>query len=181
MDSQTERRHRFESLMEAVFEPLQRYLARRVPAGDAEDVLSEALATIWRRLDDVPTDEPLPWCYGVARLTWNNYRRGSARRHRLESRVASVRPSEPAQVDADPDGSLEAALDALPAQYREVLTLWAWEQLEPREIARVLGTSANTVSLRLGRAKARLEKEMRRQRDVVVGQKMGEKDEEKQW
>jgi hypothetical protein len=33
-----------------------------------------------------------------------------------------------------PDADLSAALDALSDQDREILRLWAWEQLEPREI-----------------------------------------------
>ena len=52
--------------------------------------------------------------------------------------------------------SARAALSGLRADDREVLQLWAWEQLEPAEIAKVLGISANAVSIRLHRAKKRL-------------------------
>jgi RNA polymerase sigma-70 factor (ECF subfamily) len=39
---------------------------------------------------------------------------------------------------------------------REVLSLTVWEELEPREIAEVLGVSAAAVRTRLSRARARL-------------------------
>jgi RNA polymerase sigma-70 factor, ECF subfamily len=47
--------------------------------------------------------------------------------------------------------------------------LWAWEELEPREISVVLGTTANAVSLRLGRVKRKLEKKITRQSFVSGG------------
>ena len=39
---------------------------------------------------------------------------------------------------------------------RELVRLWAWEQLEPREIALVLGLTPNAVSIRLHRIRTRL-------------------------
>jgi RNA polymerase sigma-70 factor (ECF subfamily) len=54
------------------------------------------------------------------------------------------------------DAELIAALDALSADDRELVRLWAWEQLAPRELAVVLGISANAASIRLHRATQRL-------------------------
>jgi len=54
---------------------------------------------------------------------------------------------------------------------REVLRLWAWEQLEPGEIAVVLGSTPNAVSLRLSRAKRRLAHLLGRQDPVDAGHK----------
>lgn len=67
MYQEDERRRRFESLLSEVHDPLTRYLRRRASFADADDILSDVLLTIWRRLDDVPTEAELPWCYGVAR------------------------------------------------------------------------------------------------------------------
>jgi RNA polymerase sigma-70 factor (ECF subfamily) len=55
-----------------------------------------------------------------------------------------------------PDPDLQRALAALRREDRELLRLWAWEDLTPGEIAAVLGVTANAVSIRLHRAKARL-------------------------
>jgi RNA polymerase sigma-70 factor, ECF subfamily len=40
------------------------------------------------------------------------------------------------------------------------VTLTAWEGLAPREIARVMGTSANVVRIRLHRARARIKRQL---------------------
>ncbi|GAB3989943.1 hypothetical protein GCM10029978_116500 [Actinoallomurus acanthiterrae] len=53
-----------------------------------------------------------------------------------------------------------AALAALSDDDREVLTLIAWHGLTPREAASVVGCSAATYSVRLHRARRRLERAM---------------------
>jgi RNA polymerase sigma-70 factor (ECF subfamily) len=142
-----------------VYEPLQRYLRRRARPDDAADVLADTLLVVWRRLDEVP-HEPLPWCYGVARRTLANHRRGDARRLRLVERTVAE-PIPPTNDDpqlavdhADPD--LDAAIASLSDAEREIVRLWAWERLEPREIADVLDTTPNAVSVALSRAKRKL-------------------------
>lgn len=67
------------------------------------------------------------------------------------------------------DPELLAAFDLLSDEDRELFQLWAWEQLEPREIALVLETTANAVSLRLKRAKERLAAELLRQKTMSAG------------
>ena len=52
--------------------------------------------------------------------------------------------------------AVRAAVAALPAADREVLTLTAWEGLSAGEVAVVLGISAPAVRTRLARARARL-------------------------
>ncbi|MFP5487284.1 MAG: RNA polymerase sigma factor, partial [Acidimicrobiia bacterium] len=136
------REQRFETIARDVYEPLQRYLRRRASADDAGDVLAESLLAVWRRLDDVPADDPLPWCYGVARRCLANHRRGTDRRDRLTERIITHRlPAD----DGDPqrrieriDPALDAAIRTLTLAEQEIVRLWAWEQLEPREIAIVL-------------------------------------------
>ena len=146
-----ERRLRFERLVGRVYEPLQRYLLRRTDPATADDVLGDVLLVLWRRLGDVPSGDPLPWAYGVARGCLGNARRSAARQERLVERIARERPA-----DQDADDRLAEALAALPEADRELLRLWAWEQLPPREIAVVLGVSANAATIRLHRAKKRL-------------------------
>lgn len=171
MKARTTRTERFEDIVNEVFEPLQRYLYRRMPADSVDDVLSETLMVVWRRLDEVPPDASLPWCYGVARKVLSNHRRGDQRRLRLVDRLIA----EPAQVAADPQGiddgdpDLEAALALLSDQERELIHLWAWEQLEPREIALVVESTPNAISLRLSRAKQKLANSLERQNRTASG------------
>ena len=163
----THARYRFEMLVADVFEPLQRYLGRRLPADQVDDVLSDTLLVMWRRLDDIPRDAVLPWCYSVARQSLANHRRSNRRRlaltERLQAQPKPVHGSEP----EDPE--LEAALTKLSDSDRELIRLWAWEQLEPREISVVTGLTTNAVSLRLTRAKKKIEREMARQNPARAG------------
>ncbi len=158
------RRRHFDELVDVVYEPLQRYLGRRVAGADGDEVLNDVLLVLWRRLDDVPIAEPLPWCYGVARRCLANQRRGATRRSRLLRKLSSVEmaPTEPDPVGAA-DPGLVTALGELPERDREIVRLWAWEELAPREIAAVLDMSPNAVSLRLSRAKRRLHESLERQ------------------
>ena len=152
-----ERHARFQAVVDATYEPLQRYARRRCDSTTADDVVAEALLVLWRRLDDVPADALLPWCYRVAAGCLANTRRGEARRRRLVERVAAVDQPD-AQLDPDPlpDPELHAALATLSVGDQEVLRLWAWESLSPAEIAVTLDVTPNAVSIRLHRAKARL-------------------------
>ena len=157
--------------MAAVYEPVQRYLRRRTEPVDADDVLGDVLLVLWRRLDDVPPDAPLPWTYGVARGCLANHRRSAARQERLVYRLAQARPDERSD-----DGVLAEALQALPVTDGEILRLWAWEQLSPQELAVALGISANAASIRLHRAKKRLRQVFEARKDVGPAGHMGMRD-----
>lgn len=171
MRSDIERRERFEALSAEVFEPLQRYLRRRASAQDAEDVLGDVMLTLWRRLEDVPVGQGLPWTYGVARRTLANQRRSRSRHLRLVQRLESEPgpKSTVDQTDLGLDPELQDALDQLKDEDREILRLWAWEQLEPREIAPVMGMTVNAATLRLSRARKKLAASLARQNPPAAG------------
>jgi RNA polymerase sigma-70 factor (ECF subfamily) len=164
------RRVMFERVVEEVYEPLQRYLRRRCAADDVDDLLDDVLLVLWRRLDDVPDGAAVPWTYGVARRCLANHRRAGQRRQRLLARVhAGEAERDGQQWTSATDAALHRSLDRLPALDREVIHLWAWEQLEPREIAVVLETTPNAISVRLGRIQRRLAGELSRQDPAPSG------------
>jgi RNA polymerase sigma-70 factor (ECF subfamily) len=152
------RRERLEALVASTYVPLRSYLRRRTDPAAADDVLGDVLLVMWRRLDDVPTDLPLAWCYAVARGCLANAARREGRQRRLLHRL-SQQP-QPGHAAGSDDPDLEEALAALPPGDREVLRLWAWEQLAPREIAVVLGVTPNAASIRLHRATRRLREKL---------------------
>ena len=167
-----DQRARFEALAHVVTEPLHRYLLRRAEPDQVDDVLSETLLVLWRRIEDVPgleasgrvpdSDAVLPWCYGVARGCLANARRADRRRRSLLERLTWTAAG-PARETEDPDHTaLHSALAQLRALDREVVLLWAYEELTPSRIAEVTGLSANAVSIRLHRAKKRLAAQLER-------------------
>jgi RNA polymerase sigma-70 factor, ECF subfamily len=146
------------------------YARRRLDrAEDAEDVVVEVFATAWRRRADLPA-EPLPWLYATAAHVIAHVIRGDGRRSRLGAQLATVsalRPAEPdhapAVIDAvSAEQAVTAALADLSAQDAELLRLWAWEQLEPAEVAAVVGCSPGTARTRLHRARGRLREALAR-------------------
>jgi RNA polymerase sigma factor (sigma-70 family) len=172
----SDRRARFLAVTADVYEPLQRYFARRASPEDAEELLNETLTVLWRRLDEVPPNAPLPYCYGVARRCLANQRRGTARRIRLFDRLAAQRiddvPDAGAGIDAtDPD--LAAALRTLTPAEREIVRLWAWEGLEPRDIAVAVDATPNAVSVALTRARRKLAARLDRQDPARPGHNSG--------
>ena len=72
------------------------------------------------------------------------------------------------------DPALEAALAGLSAADREVLRLWAWEGLAPREIGVALDISANAASIRLHRATKRLRSRLTTGKNPGRGGHLGE-------
>lgn len=174
-----ERRVRFETVVSIVGEPLRRYAARRTDPETAQDVVADSFLVIWRRLDDVPDGGELPWCYAVARNCLANAQRSARRQRGLLLRLARLDPPRPAPDASQdlPDEALHRALAALGSNDRELLRLWAWEELRPAEIAVVLETTTNAVNIRLHRARrllaARLEVDTGKS-PLPSGQKQGE-------
>lgn len=140
------------------------YALRRVDvAEDAADVVAETFLVAWRRPTAVPGgDGARPWLYAVARRVLANHRRGADRRDRLGGRLrAELAATVPDPADAVAvDVDTERLLASLPTRDREVLELAVWEQLTPREIAVVVGSTALAVRTRLSRVRARLRHEL---------------------
>lgn len=151
---------RFRHVYAEHFDRVLGFALRRVDrAEDAADVVAETFLVAWRRLGDVP-GEPATrlWLYGVARRVLANQRRGERRRTALGERLAAdltLDVPDPAPVVAE-RLRYGQALDQLAERDREVILLHAWEGLEPREIAEVLGVSAVAARSRLSRARSRL-------------------------
>jgi RNA polymerase sigma-70 factor (ECF subfamily) len=160
----TPRVERFEEMYAATAGRVLAYALRRADRETALEVVSETYLVAWRRFDRVPEDA-LPWLLGVARKVLSNTRRSDARRSALDERLrarsfgASTAGSDTGDEVA---GRLVVltALDRLSPAEREAVTLWAWDGLDGRRAAEVLGCSRTAFALRLHRARRRLEKEL---------------------
>jgi RNA polymerase sigma-70 factor (ECF subfamily) len=119
-------------------------------------------AVAWRKPQTVP-DHPLPWLYAVAARETLHAVRGHVRRERLHQRLVTTTDLVTQdEVDGlterlDAHGPVDAALAYLSEPDVEILRLWAWEQLEPAQIAVVLDIAPVTARVRLHRARRRLE------------------------
>ena len=166
MTSSREQREReFRQCYAAHFGELLAYARRRVdePA-DAGDVVAETFLVAWRRFAELPAgEEARLWLFGVARKVLANQRRGDQRRHRLGDRLRQQLDTGPTADSTDAIVARRAVLAAmrrLNETDREVLALHAWEELEPREIAVVLGIGPGAARTRLNRARTRLKQQL---------------------
>jgi RNA polymerase sigma-70 factor, ECF subfamily len=151
--SEFERRRRVEALFVAHARTVRAYAARRVPPGDVDDVASDVFVVAWRRLDAVP-DDALPWLLACARRVIANRVRSSRRQTALRHRLGLERAVLPEVTVAD--SGLAQGLATLSAEDREALMLTAWEGLDHRRAAVVMGCSPRAFSMRLHRARRRL-------------------------
>jgi RNA polymerase sigma factor (sigma-70 family) len=135
------------------------YLRRFVPRDDAEDVLQRVFYEVWRNRDRYdPTRSLEAWVLGIARKRAID---------RLRRRHANVVPIEELRDIAGDDGrelaeryarasEVRGALERLPREQREVLTLAYFGDLTQTEIADRLGVPLGTVKARAFRGLRRL-------------------------
>jgi RNA polymerase sigma-70 factor (ECF subfamily) len=109
-------------------------------------------------------ESALPWLYGLATNLLLKHWRRESRQMRALARLKGGWPEDEhdaAAVDARVDaqalgGQLLAALARLPQADRDVLLLFAWEELSYEEVATALGIPEGTVRSRLNRARRSL-------------------------
>jgi RNA polymerase sigma-70 factor (ECF subfamily) len=143
----------FTALFAAHFATVVRYAFRRVfDANVAMDLAQETFMVAWRRRGEVPAQE-LPWLYGVARNLLANHRRG---RRKAPEELGAYRVEGFEETTAEMADVLRA-IAGLPERDQEILRLVAWEELELREAAIVLGCSRSAAAVRLHRARKRLQ------------------------
>ena len=152
--SETSDNDRLEAIFREHYEAVLAYARRRAPEPVADDVAAETFAIAWRKAEQIPP-EPLPWLLGVARRVLSTQRRSTRRRSRLRDRLSQT--AEPVAPIDVPDVRLGAALSQLSERDQEALLLVAWEGLAPRDAAAVLGLTQTGFSVRLHRARRRLQ------------------------
>jgi RNA polymerase sigma-70 factor, ECF subfamily len=157
------RRGRFEHVYRDNYHLILGYAMRRATDDEAADVVAETFMIAWRRLADLPDGEAARlWLYGTARRVLANKRRGERRRRRLHARVSAAATSTTGDVVPGDRDVVGAAFARVPAAQRELLALVAWEELDSRQIAAVLGCSTNAARIRLHRARRSFAQELER-------------------
>jgi len=148
---------RFEILAQQVGPAMLGYARRRTDPDTAQDVVGEALLVLWRRFSETPASDPTGWAIGVVRLCLANAERTARRQRRLAVRMAERwSPATDLGPESNDDGGVSSALARLSPQDRELLQLWAWDDLAVKDIATVLDLAPEIISVRLYRAKRRL-------------------------
>jgi len=151
------REGRFRALHQETFGDLLRFVERRVPPDEAEDIVSTVYLVAWRRLGELPEDAR-PWLFAIARKSIANQTRGWLRRRALAVRLtASAEHRAPDRAaGAVSRIDLERAWRTLSTADREVLALIAFDGLTSEQAATVLSCRRSAFAMRLARARKRL-------------------------
>mgnify|MGYP000663316504 CR=1 FL=1 len=149
-------RHAFDALVQMFQLELRRFIARRVPAGDLEDVLQETWLAAWTALPNFDRRSRFKtWLYA---LSLNKCRDHHRHLKRIEPTQDGL--SDGAIDDSDIQKQTEdrqtasALLGSLTPSQREVLELYYFADLTLPEIARVLSRNLNTVKYQFYRGHA---------------------------
>jgi RNA polymerase sigma-70 factor (ECF subfamily) len=150
----------FRVLVEA-YEPAVLGLSRRLVLGneaDAEDITQETFMRAYRylpRLED--RARFAPWLYQIARsLARERRRHQDVERRALAERAERLRRSELLRRDEPAESPMGKALEDLPADEREALSLRYFEGLSYEEVSKRLGMSFSRVDHLIRKARARL-------------------------
>lgn len=141
---------------------LRRYLARRVGAETANDLVAETFLVALRRRTTYRPDlgTARSWLYGIATNLLRHQVRSELRGLHATARLARAGELSHAphdgrvaeQVDAQTRAAqLAGALAQLSPADRDTLLLVSWAGLDPAEVAEVLGIPPSTVRSRLHR------------------------------
>jgi RNA polymerase sigma factor (sigma-70 family) len=158
---------RFAVVFDRHFDPVYRYVQRRIGPDRADDVVAETFAIAFkRRLSyDVRREDARPWLLGIAtnilRHEWRRERRQLRGFARTGTDPVAQRSLDLDAVEQRADAQIVAqrialALTKLRPAEREALLLYAWGELSYAEIADVLGLPLGTVRSRISRARHRL-------------------------
>jgi RNA polymerase sigma-70 factor (ECF subfamily) len=143
---------------------------------DAEDLTQEVFVRVFRSLSSYTPGTFEGWLH---RITTNLFLDSARRKQRIRfeglademaHRLPGSEPS-PAQAfdDTHLDDDIQAALKALPPEYRAAVVLCDIEGFSYEEIAATLGVKLGTVRSRIHRGRAQLRSALEHRRPVPVG------------
>ncbi|MEY4328072.1 MAG: hypothetical protein RIR71_742 [Actinomycetota bacterium] len=148
----------FNDIFRSYLSETSRFIARRTKSEDVEDLAADLFALAWQKRDSIPKGMELPWLYKSARYLISNHHRKQQGRATILATLQEPQSAPSAESIALADIELAAAWRALNPKEQEILSLWAFEGLEPKQLAIALEKSENACAIALSRAKSKLSK-----------------------
>lgn len=131
---------------------LRRFAEYHCPINDVEDAVQESLFTISRKLGDLRQLEAFTsWLFRIIKRECNRYKRARSALMQVPITEDIAGPHYPESKGLARD--VAAALESLPAHYREVILLRDLDGLTIDEICAQLGLTRESAKARLHRAR----------------------------
>ena len=157
-------------LMERWELPLKSFIGRVVlNASEAEDLAQETFVAVWQNRARFRTGaEFKPWVFTIALNLARKRLRGWRRRPNISlEEWMSADAARAEESDGDPGtrtvleraeiaAAVRDAIAALPADLREAIVLFEYEEMSHADIARVVGATPKAVETRIHRAREKL-------------------------
>lgn len=159
----------FEELYDEFQEPIFRFLLGKLPERqDAQDITNEVFLAAWQYLQKKVVGNVSGYLFTVARAkVANHYRsRATEKQENVEDHAATLEDKNaittPDAMDEKTDMEIvKEALQTLHSEYREIIAMRFFDEMEIPEIARALGKSTGAVSVAIHRARAALQTAVR--------------------
>lgn len=176
----------YEELVTLYWPPLSAFVLRRTRHfQDTEDIIQETFMRAYLALERYPSEriETLkvrPWLYKIAWSVYCNHTgrgklplimplEGPEEGFYLEPEEDARAQPEALYEQAEQRRELEALIEKLPAHYRDLVSLYYFEELSQKEIAEVLNLPLGTVKVYIHRGIRQLRKLLAEQSNHKVG------------
>lgn len=183
--------HRFEVVFERYHRAVYEYLARSVGPDRAEEYAGDVFVAAFtaRVRYDPALGGVRAWLFGIATNIRLTRARSDRRGRRARDRVGAERDAHEGGFELVEEGLDYGRQLAWVAEFlaqlsetdRDVLVLYAWNELTYPEIAQALGIEVGTVRSRLSRARGRLRELIVASGEVLGGSEHSPDDEDDPW
>lgn len=134
------------------------YFEYRARGAEAADLLSETMATAWRRIDAMPDDstQARMWLFGIARNVLANAERAAQRRWKLADELRAHLTTATPPDDDQRTIEVRDAVCRLTPELRELIGLIHWDGFSITDAADIIGIPASTARTRYQTARHQL-------------------------
>jgi RNA polymerase sigma factor (sigma-70 family) len=158
-----------ELLVEENYRPIYRwFLWMSNNSGLAADLTQDTFVAVWESLDRFRDGMPLPpWLFGIARNIWRKHCAHNSKNVMIDDQNIEHLPDpasrpEKALLSREAGRALEEAVAELPDDYKEILVLRFWEDLDYSDIAQALAISEGLARWRVHRGRKLLLEKLQR-------------------
>lgn len=139
------------------------FCRNRLGARDAEDIVQDVMLRLFTRADQIRAlSDPLPYLYRALRNAVIDRVRARRDSAQLDFDIAADEKKNGELEGQESSAPLMQALELLPEDQREMLSMRYFDELSVAQVAEIYGIAPAAAAMRLARARAKLKSELHR-------------------